>query len=123
MRLIILAVSTLVVLPACGAPRYVDPGVRETEDVALRIAWLDASTTREDVLLRLGIPYVSLEQGRILCFLLQPDRNGTLVAAERTGFWPRTGFGSWEAADYDLVVVFDEDGQVARSSLRRIREP
>jgi hypothetical protein len=123
MRSTALAIPVLALLPACGAPRYIDPGVRVTEEVSLQLAWLDASTTREDVLMRLGAPYVSLEDGRILCFLLQPDQGGVLVAAERTGFWPRTGFGSWEAADYDLVVVFGEDGRVARSSLRRIREP
>ena len=79
---------------------------------------IERSATREQILLELGTPTRSFEDGRILCFLLRTsDETGRLAAAPRmvTGLDP--GHGSYMWAEYDLVTVFSEDGLLTKFSL------
>jgi hypothetical protein len=76
----------------------------------------DGVTTREQVVLQLGMPSAQLEGERILMYQLKADKEGKWrLAAPRwdTG----TGMRSWSEGTYSLVLVFGEDGVLRQHRL------
>jgi hypothetical protein len=81
-------------------------------------------TTKEDVLLRLGIPAAQFEGERILLYRLRERQKEGLVVIP-----PELGYrdvrlspmrSSWGTGDYSLVLVFDEKNRLSKQSLIRI---
>ena len=92
------------------------------------LPWLNEQVTREEVLLRLGTPAREFEQGRILCYLLCEYETGVssavdavslLAAPRRVGVFD-FGHGSWAFVDYDLVLVFGDDGRLSKQRLFKV---
>ncbi len=76
----------------------------------------DDETTREQVLLRLGVPTAQLEGDRILMYQLNTDAKGRwyLSAPE----WDSAeGMRTWRTGTSSLVLVFDDSGVLRRHSL------
>lgn len=76
----------------------------------------DDETTREQVLLRLGVPTAQLEGDRILMYQLNTDARGRwyLSAPE----WDAAeGMRTWRTGTSSLVLVFDDSGVLRRHSL------
>jgi hypothetical protein len=88
----------------------------------LQLAFVrDGVTTREEVLLRLGVPSAQFEGERILTYRLGLDAKGALgpmspqVAAEDRRF------AVWTRSAYNLVLVFDPGNVLRRHSFIEVR--
>jgi hypothetical protein len=76
----------------------------------------DGATTREEVVLKLGIPSAQIEGQKILMYQLRADENGKwhLVAPR----WNvNTGLRTWSEGTCSLVLVFGENGDLQKHSL------
>ena len=76
----------------------------------------DSVTTREEVILKLGIPSAQVEGERILMYQLKADENGKwhLIAPR----WNvNTGLRTWSEGTCSLVLVFGENGVLRKHSL------
>ena len=76
----------------------------------------DGITTREEVMLKLGIPSAQFEGEIILTYQLRVDKSGNwhLVAPQISKI---TGFREWREETCSLVLVFDDDGVLRKHSL------
>ncbi len=117
-RLARTAILVLATLAACAAPRPA-PVVPAEEGVRLP-EFREGTTTREEVLLRLGAPTGRFEGDRILTFMLGDTGDGGLVPVAGDVSWRDPRFRQWEAARYSLVTVFDGGGRLARHALVRV---
>jgi hypothetical protein len=81
-------------------------------------------TTKEEVLLKLGIPAAQFEGERILLYRLRERQNEGLVVIP-----PELGYrdarlapvrSPWGTGDYSLVLVFDEKNTLSKQSLIKI---
>jgi hypothetical protein len=122
---LILALTLVIALAACAStptPRIVPISLEQTP------AWLsflvDGKTTREELLLQLGVPSMQFEGERILTFLLTAEGANVRPCGARLYFEeqyesrlePRLPIpNTW--ADYHLVIVFRPDNVVERHSL------
>jgi hypothetical protein len=76
----------------------------------------DGETTREHVLLRLGVPTAQLEGERILMYQLNTDAKGRWYLSPPE--WdPAKGMRTWKTGTSSLVLVFDAAGLLQRHSL------
>ncbi|MGE5839021.1 MAG: hypothetical protein ACM34H_03745 [Deltaproteobacteria bacterium] len=76
----------------------------------------DGVTTRDEVVLKLGIPSAQIEGERILMYQLKADENGKwhLIAPQ----WNvNTGLRTWSEGTCSLVLVFGENSILQRHSL------
>lgn len=76
----------------------------------------DDVTTREEVVLKLGLPSAQIEGDTILMYQLMVEKDGTwhLVAPQ----WnPTAGLRSWSEGTGSLVLVFGENGILRKHSL------
>jgi hypothetical protein len=71
---------------------------------------IEARTTKEEILIRLGTPVNQYENGRILTYILSEDPNGRL----------KLGFTS-DAEVYNLVLVFGPTEILEKYSLLRVQ--
>jgi hypothetical protein len=77
---------------------------------------VDGTTTRETVLLQLGQPSGRFEHEKILTYRLgyeEKTKHYWLVERENSP----TGWPTWLAARFSLVLVFDEQGVLRKHSL------
>ena len=77
---------------------------------------IDATTTRETVLLQLGQPSGRFEHGKILTYRLgyeEKTKHYWVVEREDNP----TGWSTWLRAQFSLVLVFDEQGVLRKHSL------
>ena len=115
----VLAALLALSLAACRAEGvYTDHS--ELEAAALS-AFLSAETTREELLLALGLPAAQFEGERILCWRMVLSGEGVLrpVGPELDGDDPR--MRAWGPAEFSLVLVFDDAGRVAKHSLVKVK--
>lgn len=125
-RLLLLSISVFLMLMSC-VPLTMQPE-------KLRQKWLpflqEGSTTKEDVLLELGIPSAQFQGDRILAYRLTDvecqvysfrhcEKEG-LVTIDMLG--PEESSG-WRAAWYNLILVFDENDVLKKLSLIGVRRP
>ncbi len=108
----------LLLLTGCGPTLQ----IAQSEVEQKWLAYLkDGSTTKEEVLLRLGLPAARFEGERILTYrLMLTDEEGLVVVARefnmrdpRLSYWPR--------GEYSLVLVFDGKYILQRHALLRVR--
>jgi hypothetical protein len=81
-------------------------------------------TTKQDVLLKLGIPATQFEGERILLYRLRErQKEGLVVIPPELGYRdPRLApmRSPWGPGDYSLVLVFDEKNVLRNQSLIKI---
>ena len=81
-------------------------------------------TTKEDVLLKLGIPAAQFEGERILLYRLRErEKEGLMVIPPELGYRDARLApmrSSWGMGDYSLVLVFDEKNTLRKQSLIKI---
>jgi hypothetical protein len=109
--------ATIIVLAVgCATPHVepVDPQLLLKSELLAFIQ--DRVTTREEVVLRLGIPSAQFEGEKILTYQLHVDQDGKwhLVAPQISG---TTGFREWRQGTCSLVLVFGGDGVLRKHSL------
>jgi hypothetical protein len=78
----------------------------------------DGKTSREAMLLKLGIPSRQFESGRILAWRVRTAEEGLVMVSDYPGGYdPR--FNTWPASSrgYDLIVVFDAGDLVQTHNL------
>ncbi len=93
------------VLGGCETPRI--PGASPELLGFLQVG----TTTREQVVLKLGQPSASFEQEHILTYRVGEDkRQGKYIVAPKA-------LMPWERTHYSLVLVFTEDGRLAKMNL------
>jgi len=81
----------------------------------------DGKTTKEDILIKFGIPSSQFEGERILTYRLrfnQKENRFEVVSVEVDRRDPR--FREWLQTEYNLVLVFDEKHILQRHSMLRI---
>lgn len=103
-------------LAACATPTVKPVAPASLPEIRLLAFLRDDETTREQVLLRLGVPTAQLEGDRILMYQLNADAKGRwyLSAPE----WDAsTGMRTWRTGTSSLVLVFDDAGVLHRHSL------
>jgi hypothetical protein len=89
----------------------------------------EGKTTREEVLLKLGVPSADFEAGRILTYRIAQNAQGGITARPRQGGVslqhprPLENDVPQDAllADYSLVLVFDDKGLLKKQSLLPIK--
>ena len=100
----------------CATPKVqpVDPQLVFKSDL---LGFLhDSVTTREEVILKLGIPSAQVEGERILMYQLKADENGKWhLTAPRWNV--NTGLRTWSEGTCSLVLVFGENGVLRKHSL------
>lgn len=111
----------LVAAVACAACRTPPVTPLPWEELTARLPILGIEgASRADLLLRLGPPSAAFEGERVLAWRLDLDDRELRPTALRVRSEEGAG-RSWEAADYSLVVVFDEAGVVQRSAAISVR--
>jgi hypothetical protein len=116
---LLLGAALLSALAACArnTKPVVDPAI-----AAERLPFLvDGRTSREDVLLRLGIPSAEYEDGRIFAYVLRADDQDELVVVARELDSADSRFSAWRRGEYSLVLVFDERHLLKQRSLVVVR--
>ena len=78
------------------------------------------TTTRADVLLKMGPPSSSFEDDRILSYRLR-RRDTSLVVVPPLAEWGEPRYSTWSNADHNLILVFDAKQVVERFSLLRMK--
>ena len=112
---IVPAIFLLILASGCATPTIqpIDPQLLFKSDLSFL---QDGIATREEVVLRLGIPSAQMEGNNILMYQLKADQNGKwhLIAPS----WnPATGLRTWSEGTCSLVLVFGEDGVLRKHSL------
>lgn len=116
-RALLIVVALLVPLACAHATRPAD-----TEISRQWLGYLqDDKTTKEEVLLKLGLPTAQFEGERILTWRLMLHAGEGLVpvAREVDPLDPR--MAQWREAEYNLILVFDERNVMQRHSLVKIK--
>lgn len=114
-RLCVIMLFVTTVL-GCATPQIqtADPLLLLKSELLAFIA--DGSTTREEVLLRLGIPSSQFEGEKILLYQLRSGQDGKwhLVAPEINA---HTGLRQWREGTGSLVLIFNAAGVLRKHSL------
>lgn len=81
----------------------------------------DGKTTKQDILLRFGIPSAQFEGERILTYRLrfnQKENRFEVISREVDRRDPR--FAEWMQTEYNLVLVFDDKHILQKHSMLRV---
>lgn len=97
----------------CSSVSTLDPMIVDERFKFIR----DATTSRQEVLDRLGEPANRYEDGLILTYLIREDRDRRFRVVN-----PGTEDGpAFRSEIYNLVLVFGPDGRLERHSVVRVR--
>lgn len=109
----------LLLLAGCAETR-----LQTVDDSILRqqLALLeDGKTTKQDILLKFGIPSSQFEGERIFTYRLRFNQNENrfeVISREVDRRDPR--FAEWMQTEYNLVLVFDEKHVLQKHSMLRV---
>ena len=81
----------------------------------------DGKTTKQDILLKFGIPSCQFEGEKILTYRLrfnQKENRFEVISREVDRLDPR--FAEWMQTEYNLVLVFDDKHILQKHSLLRV---
>jgi len=119
-----LTVQGLLLLSAYGCAGH----TVKVADAEVETKWLgflkDGSTTKQDVLLKLGLPAEHFEGERILVYRLSPAGTEGLMNVSRYIRRSEPLYGEYPAGEYSqfsLVLVFDDNHILRRHSLLKLR--
>jgi hypothetical protein len=106
---------------ACGcAARSTPAQVADVERSQLAFV-RDGVTTREEVLLKLGVPSAQFEGERILTYRLGLNAKGALAPMSPEVAAEDHRYAVWTRAAYNLVLVFDPRNVLQRHSFIEVR--
>jgi len=109
----------LLLLSGCAETK-----LQTLDDLALQqqLALLeDGKTTKQDILLKFGIPSYQFEGERILTYRLrfnQKENRFEVISREVDRRDPR--FAEWMQTEYNLVLVFDDKHVLQKHSMLRV---
>ena len=110
------AMSLIILATGCATPKVqpADPQLLFKSDLLSFLG--DGVTTREEVVLKLGIPSAQIEGEKILMYQLKVDEDGKWrLVAPRWNLG--TGLRAWSEGTCSLVLVFGENGVLQKHSL------
>lgn len=107
-----MAILFLILIPGCGGPNL--PKLHGNINL---LSFLDEGISREEVLLELGVPSASFEDGRILTYRLGGNEDIGYLLLDRRVLYGRVPQGSWDITTHSLVIVFDENGFIEKHKL------
>jgi len=81
----------------------------------------DGRTTKQHVLLRLGLPSAQFEGERILTYRMMLRKKEGLVVVSRESDARNPWLSQWVRAEYSLVLIFDDQYILKRHSLLHVR--
>ena len=116
LKVIISAMAIIILGTGCATPR-VQPADPELLFKSELLAFIrEGVTTREEVVIKLGIPSAQLEGDKILMYQLWADEAGKwhLIAPQVNA---TTGLRAWRKGVCSLVLVFGGDGVLQKHSL------
>ena len=95
-------------------------------DENIQQKWLpfieDGKTTKEEVLLKLGIPSAQFEGERILVYKMSFDeKEGFKVVSRYINIYSNPRFHGRDISEYHLVLVFDKRNVLQRHSLLLVK--
>lgn len=105
----------LIFVIACSSPRIRPLSPEEMMTHLPQLA--DGQTTKEEVLLSLGIPSAQFEGESILTYQMRRAADGGLHVVSRHVSSSDPRFRSWPKGTYDLVLVFGRDQVLTRHAL------
>ena len=113
---ILLALALALTLVGCATT---PPPLKGSPDLLNFIA--DGKTTRTEAIMTLGQSSGRFEAEKILTFRLgiEPRNNGYYVVERET---TTTGWPTWTAAKFSLVLVFDDAGILRKHSLVEVNK-
>ena len=117
LQLIGAAIATIVMVTGCATTPHVQPADPQLLFKSELLAFIqDGVTTREEVVVKLGIPSAQFEGEKILMYQLRADQTGKwhLIAPQIN---TSTGFRAWREGTVSLVLVFGGHGVLRRHSL------
>jgi hypothetical protein len=114
-HLLLLALAILSLATGCATPRL-QPAAPQLLSRSELAFIRDGVTTREELVLKLGIPSAQVEGDRILMYQFRSDEGGKwhLVSPRVSAM---TGLREWGAGTCSLVVVFGADGVLQKHSM------
>ena len=120
------AAPPLLALATCAACSTWIPAqpITDSERAQTLLPWLDAQTTKATALAELGTPTLTLEDGNVLCYLLLFDDEDYSVAV--SPMWGTDAYFDrfyWAPVDCDLLLIFDDTGQLRDYTLRKLHYP
>ena len=109
----------LLVLSGCAETKLqtLDDSVLQQQLALLE----DGKTTKQDILLKFGIPSCQFEGERILTYRLrfnQKENRFEVISREVDRLDPR--FAEWMQTEYNLVLVFDDKHVLKKHSMLRV---
>ena len=108
--------AIIILATGCATP-HVQPADPKLLFKSELLAFIrDDVTTREEVVLKLGIPSAQLEGEKILMYQLRADEAGKwhLIAPQVNA---TTGLRAWREGTCSLVLVFGGDGVLRKHSM------
>jgi len=106
---------------ACGcAARSTPAQVADVEKSQLAFV-CDGVTTREEILLKLGVPSAQFEGERILTYRLGLSPRGALAPMSPEVAAEDSHYAVWSWPAYNLVLVFDPTNVLLRHSFIEVR--
>ena len=115
-RLILPSLALIIIVASCGTPHIQPTDTQLLFKTELLGFIQDGITTREEVVLKLGIPSAQFEGEKILTYQLRVDQEGRwhLVTPQIN---VTTGLRAWEKKTCSLVLVFGGNGVLRKHSL------
>jgi hypothetical protein len=113
--------ATLIGISCVGCQAPLTAGEFEHQTLAFV---RDGSATREEIMLKLGVPESQFENGRIFAYRVCPDPKAGVVNYARS---PApldpvdAGRTVWKPGQYSLILVFDDRGLLIRHSVVSVR--
>jgi len=116
-RFIFSSLVLIIIVASCATAPHIQPTDPQLLFKTELLGFIqDGITTREEVVLNLGIPSAQFEGEKILTYQLRVDQAGNwhLVTPQIN---KATGFREWREKTCSLVLVFDGDGVLRKHSL------
>jgi len=113
---ILLVLALALTLAGCAT---VPPSIKGSPDLLNFLS--DGKTTRTEVITTLGQPSGTFEVQRILTYRLgyEPENHGYAVVEREAA---ASGWPTWTAAKFSLVLVFDDAGILQKHSLVKVNQ-
>ena len=113
-----ICILALVCLSLAGCAT-VPPSIKGSPDLLNFLS--DGKTTRTEVITTLGQPSGTFEVQRILTYRLgyEPENHGYAVVEREAA---ASGWPTWTAAKFSLVLVFDDAGILRKHSLVEVNK-
>ena len=113
----LISILSGILIILCGCTTTPETMPPPEEVMTAELAFLqDGTISREDTLMRLGMPSATFEEGRILIYPLKLSEYGEWIIPPSRMHEPFP-IRMWEANTYSLVLLFNDEGILQRHRL------